>query len=191
MKANEPRQSWFERFATRATKATGSNTAFILACIVIIGWIITGPIFHYSDTWQLVINTSTTIITFLMVFLIQKTQNKDALAIQIKLNELVAASQKASNRIVSVEDLSEKELEKLNKDYTKLAKMTQREKNLQASRSIDEIMNRKPQNQPTHIPKLKEEKKEFKKPDQPAERKAENPSEQRQSRFQKRKKPEE
>ncbi len=138
MKTQESKPGWFEKFAIKATKATGTNTAFVLACAVILGWIVTGPIFNYSDTWQLVINTSTTIITFLMVFLIQKTQNKDALAIQIKLNELVAASNNASNRIVSVEDLSEKELEKLNSDYTKLAKITQKEKNLNTSHSIDD-----------------------------------------------------
>src|SRR2546421_1006162 len=138
MKTKEPKISWFEKFATKATKATGSNTAFILACVVILCWVVTGPIFHYSDTWQLVINTATTVITFLMVFLIQKTQNKDALAIQIKLNELVAATDKASNRIVSIEDLTEEELTVLNKYYTRLAKLTQKDENLQTSHSIEE-----------------------------------------------------
>lgn len=91
-----PSANFFERFASRATQATGSSTAFLLAFLTIIVWIITGPFFQYSDTWQLVINTSTTIITFLMVFLIQKTQNKDSLAMQIKLNELIAVDRKAS-----------------------------------------------------------------------------------------------
>ncbi len=118
------RSKWFETFASKATKATGSNIAFIIACFVIVIWSLTGPIFHYSDTWQLVINTGTTIITFLMVFLIQKTQNKDAIAIQIKLNELVAANEKASNRIVSIEDLAEEELVRLNEYYTRLAEIT-------------------------------------------------------------------
>ena len=136
MKTNKP--NWFETFATKATRATGSNLAFTIACTIIVLWLATGPIFDFSDTWQLVINTGTTIITFLMVFLIQKTQNKDALALQIKLNELVAASEKASNRIVSVEDLSEDELIRLNAYYTKLAEITRREKDPKASRSIED-----------------------------------------------------
>ena len=131
---------WFERFSSKAIKLTGSSGAFITACILIIIWIVTGPLFHYSDFWQLSINTGTTIITFLMVFLIQKTQNKDALAIQIKLNELVAANINASNRIVSVEDLSEEELEHLNQYYTKLAELTKREKNLKTSHSIEDTI---------------------------------------------------
>ena len=130
--------SWFEVFASKATRATGSNYAFIIACSIIIIWICTGPVFHYSDTWQLVINTGTTIITFLMVFLIQKTQNKDAIALQIKLNELVAANANASNRIVSVEDLSEQELLRLNQYYTKLAEITRKEKDPKTSRSIED-----------------------------------------------------
>ncbi len=132
------KQGWFEQFATKATRATGSNLAFTIACSAILLWLATGPIFDFSDTWQLVINTGTTIITFLMVFLIQKTQNKDALALQIKLNELVAASEHASNRIVSVEDLSEEELIRLNNYYTKLAEITRREKDPKASRSIED-----------------------------------------------------
>jgi low affinity Fe/Cu permease len=130
---------WFEVFSIRATKVAGSSSAFITACILIVAWIITGPLFHYSNVWQLAINTSTTIITFLMVFLIQKTQNKDALAIQVKLNELVAANQMASNRIVSVEDLSEDELRRLNEYYTRLAAITTKEKNLKTSRSIEDL----------------------------------------------------
>lgn len=130
--------NWFERFASKATKATGSNAAFVLACLIIVAWIVTGPIFHFSDTWQLVINTGTTIITFLMVFLIQKTQNKDAIAIQIKLNELVASNAGASNRIVSIEDLSEEELIRLNDYYTKLAELIKKEKNHKSSHSIED-----------------------------------------------------
>lgn len=136
MKTYKP--SWFEKFASRATRATGSNLAFTIACFIILVWLVTGPIFDFSDTWQLVINTGTTIVTFLMVFLIQKTQNKDALALQIKLNELVAASERASNRIVSVEDLSEDELIRLNNYYTKLAEITKREKDPKTSRSIED-----------------------------------------------------
>lgn len=109
----EKNQDIFERFSNWATKFTGSSYAFIGATLIVLVWAISGPIFKYSETWQLVINTGTTIITFLMVFLIQKAQNKDSKAIQIKLNELLAANEKASNRIVDIEDLTEKELDDL------------------------------------------------------------------------------
>jgi low affinity Fe/Cu permease len=138
MATQKNESNWFEQFASKATKATGSNYAFITACVVILAWIITGPIFGYSDTWQLVINTGTTIVTFLMVFLIQKTQDKDAIAIQIKLNELVAANEKASNRIVSIEDLTEEELVKINQYYTQLAELTKKEKLTKSSHSIED-----------------------------------------------------
>ncbi|HWJ90468.1 MAG TPA: low affinity iron permease family protein, partial [Flavisolibacter sp.] len=93
----------FERAAAAITRATGSSTAFLIAISVILIWAITGPLFHFSDTWQLVINTGTTIITFLMVFIIQQSQNKDSLAIQLKLNELIACDERASNRLIDVE----------------------------------------------------------------------------------------
>src|SRR5882757_2714347 len=96
-----------ERWSYRVTLWTGSSWAFACAFLIIVGWLVTGPIFHFSDTWQLVINTGTTIVTFLMVFLIQRSQNKDSLAIQLKLNELVASHEYASNRLVNVESLSE------------------------------------------------------------------------------------
>lgn len=128
----------FERIALKATKATGSTYAFLIAFTVIIAWLISGPIFNYSDTWQLVINTGTTIITFLMVFLIQKAQNKDAMAIQLKLNELVAANELASNRLVSIEDMTEDELNVLRRYYSKLAILAMKEKNIQTSHSIEE-----------------------------------------------------
>src|SRR4051812_22376173 len=102
---------FFDRMATKVTKASGKPAAFIVACALIIAWALCGPLFHYSDTWQLVINTSTTIITFLMVFIIQQTQNKDTIALQIKLNELIASSESASNRLVDVEDLTTDDLE--------------------------------------------------------------------------------
>src|SRR4051812_25606343 len=105
----------FERVATKVTLATGSTPAFITAFMIVVIWAITGPFFHYSETWQLVINTGTTIITFLMVFLIQKAQNKDALAIQLKLDELVAAHELASNSMVDIEDMTEDELKALQK----------------------------------------------------------------------------
>lgn len=140
-KNNNNKLSWFETFASKATQATGSNAAFIIACLVILAWIVTGPIFHYSDTWQLVINTGTTIVTFLMVFLIQKTQNKDALAIQIKLNELVASTATASNRIVDVEDLSEDELQDLHEYYCKLADLAKKERDSKTSHSVEDVVN--------------------------------------------------
>ena len=129
---------WFERFTSKAIKLTGSSGAFITACFLIVIWILSGPLFHYSEFWRHALHIVTTIITFLMVFLIQKNKNKDALAIQIKLNELVAANNDASNRIVSIEDLSEKELERLNKYYSTLAELTKRERNLNTSLSIED-----------------------------------------------------
>jgi len=128
----------FEKFSARATKITGKPIAFILAFLIIISWVITGPIFHYSDTWQLVINTGTTIITFLMVFLIQQSQNKDTLALQLKLNELIAASSKASNRLIDVEDLTAAELDLLKNFYIKLAELAKQEGNIHKTHSIDE-----------------------------------------------------
>src|SRR5450631_1462281 len=127
----------FERFAINVTKATGSTTAFVLAFVLVIIWGISGPFFHYSENWQLVINTGTTIITFLMVFLIQKAQNKDSLAIQLKLNELVAAHEFASNRLVNVENLSEEDLKVIQKYYAGLSSLTKKEESLQQSHSID------------------------------------------------------
>ena len=127
-----------EKFAQNVTKATGSTAAFIIALAVVGVWIATGPFFHYSDTWQLVINTGTTIITFIMVFLIQKSQNKDSLAIQLKLNELVAAHEFASNRLVNVENMTEDELKVIQKYYAQLSDETKKEESLQKSHSIDE-----------------------------------------------------
>jgi len=130
--------NFFEIFATSVTRAAGSTPAFIVAFLIIVSWGIAGPFFNYSETWQLVINTGTTIITFLMVFLIQKSQNKDSLAIQLKLNELVAAHEFASNRLVDVENMTEDELKVIQKYYTQLSSFTKHEENLQQSHSIDE-----------------------------------------------------
>jgi low affinity Fe/Cu permease len=127
-----------ERFATGVTQWTGSTSAFILACAVVVAWALTGPLFHYSDTWQLVINTGTTVATFLMVFLIQRSQNKNALALHLKLNELVAAMEGASNRLIDIEDLTERELEVLHNHYTKLAAMAKKDLNLTKSHSVEE-----------------------------------------------------
>jgi low affinity Fe/Cu permease len=125
-------------FSRKATEATGTSTAFILACSVIIVWIATGPLFHFSDTWQLVINTGTTIVTFLMVFLIQRSQNKDALAIHLKLNEIVAALEGASNRLIDVEDLTEEEIKTLHTHYQKLVDMAKKDMKLTMSHSVEE-----------------------------------------------------
>lgn len=127
----------FEKFANAATTFTGSSFAFLGALAIVIIWAASGPVFKYSETWQLVINTGTTIITFLMVFLIQKAQNKDSKAIQIKLNELIAASHSASNRIVSIEDLTEEDLDQVHKYYEKLADEAEEDDNLCDSHSIE------------------------------------------------------
>src|SRR6478752_2085654 len=103
----------FDHFSGAVTKVTGKPVAFIVAFFIIIIWALTGPIFRFSDTWQLVINTGTTIITFLMVFVIQQSQNKDTVAVHLKLNELIAATKGASNRLIDVEDLTPDELDKL------------------------------------------------------------------------------
>lgn len=131
-----------ERLATAVTHWTGGTTAFALAFAIIAVWLLSGPVFHYSDTWQLVINTGTTIITFLMVFLIQRSQNKDSLALHLKLNELVAAMNGASNRLIDVESLSEEELTILGKHYHKLAAMAKHDATLTESHSIEEAEQR-------------------------------------------------
>lgn len=133
---------YLERISRAATIWTGSSSAFILAFLVIVVWLISGPIFQYSDTWQLVINTGTTIVTFLMVFLIQRSQNKESLAVQLKLNELVAVLEGASNRLVDVESLSEDELEILHTHYQELAKRTAKELDISVSHSIEEAESR-------------------------------------------------
>ena len=130
--------AFLEKFSHQATKATGTSLAFVFAVAVIVVWGITGPIFKFSDTWQLVINTGTTIVTFLMVFLIQRAQNKDALAIHLKLNEIVAALEGASNRLIDVEDLTEGDIELLHKHYMKLVLMAKRDTKLTQTHSIEE-----------------------------------------------------
>src|SRR5688572_26697569 len=132
----------FEKFAEVATRLTGTVAAFALAAGSIVVWLITGPIFHFSDTWQLVINTGTTVVTFLMVFLIQQTQNKDSLATQIKLNELVAALKGASNRLINVEDLTSDELRTLHAHYARLAEMAADAANVKESHSVEEAERR-------------------------------------------------
>ena len=129
---------WFDKVSKIVTRATGRPSTFIIATCVVIVWAITGPIFNYSDTWQLVINTGTTIITFLMVFVIQQSQNKDTIALQLKLNELIASQKNASNRLIDVEDLTEDELEVLKKFYIRLSKLAKEENQLYTTHSIDE-----------------------------------------------------
>ena len=113
----------FHRIAQKTSNIVGSAWAFITALIIIIVWAASGPVFHFSDTWQLVINTGTTIITFLMVFLIQNTQNRDAKVIHLKLDELIRVLDKARNHLVDLEDLSEAELDRLQKEFEKLRKL--------------------------------------------------------------------
>lgn len=132
----------FDKFSCKLTKATGSSGAFVAAFSVVVIWAITGPLFQYSDTWQLVINTGTTVVTFLMVFLIQHSQNKDSLAMQLKLNELLASSTEASNRLVNIEELDDDDLQVLHAYYTRLAQMTAQSKDLRVSHSIDEAQAR-------------------------------------------------
>ena len=131
-----------EKLSYQATRATGTSLAFVVAVGVIVIWALTGPIFDYSDTWQLVINTGTTIVTFLMVFLIQRTQNKDALAIHLKLNEIVAALEGASNRLIDVEDLTEPEIEMLRKYYRRLIDLAREDDVLTTTHSIEEAATR-------------------------------------------------
>jgi low affinity Fe/Cu permease len=131
------KRDFFERFSNWATAATGSSAAFIVAITVIIIWLVTGPVFNYADTWQLIINTGTTIVTFLMVFLIQKSQNKDSKAIHLKLNELLASHEGTSNRMVSIEDLTEEELDRLYKFYRQLSDLAVKDSDLTATHSID------------------------------------------------------
>jgi len=124
------------------TRWTGGTLAFTLACLVVVVWALTGPLFGYSNTWQLVINTGTTIVTFLMVFLIQRSQNKDSLAIQLKLNELVAAVAGASNRLIDCEDMNEAELRTLHRHYAALVAMARKEVSLTTSHSVEEAEER-------------------------------------------------
>jgi low affinity Fe/Cu permease len=127
-----------EPFARKITEWTGSSWAFASAVLITVVWALTGPVFHFSDTWQLVINTATNIATFLMVFLIQRSQNKDSLAIHLKLNEVVAALEGASNRLINVEDLTEAEVRTLRQHYRRLVEIAKREGSLTRSHSIEE-----------------------------------------------------
>src|SRR4051812_12585440 len=121
--SNGPR-TWFRKFAHCTSGAVGSPWAFAAAVVVVIAWAVTGPMFHFSDTWQLVINTGTTIVTFLMVFLIQNTQNRDARAMHLKLDELIRSIKGARNHLVDLEELSDEELDRLQKEFAHLRERT-------------------------------------------------------------------
>ena len=128
----------FEHFSQRVTHAVGRPWAFLIALLVIVVWAVSEPSFGFGDTWQLVINTGTTIVTFLMVFLIQQTQNKDSKAMELKLNELVAATEGASNRLIDVEDLTEDDLDVLHGYYRQLVELARRDQDLTESHSLEE-----------------------------------------------------
>ncbi|MBO4122799.1 low affinity iron permease family protein [Cupriavidus gilardii] len=143
----DDRQGWrrrvmhgFEWFAGHATRGAGSPIAFAMAVGVVIVWAVTGPMFNYSETWQLVINTATTIITFVMVFLIQQAQNKDSLAVHLKLNELLASHRHASSRLVSIEDLDEEDLKKLAAFYRQLSELAERESDIAETHGLDDAL---------------------------------------------------
>ncbi|RRB07874.1 low affinity iron permease family protein [Larkinella rosea] len=133
-------KGYLENFSSKVAKAAGSSAAFLWALGTVLVWAITGPIFNYSEDWQLVINTGTTIVTFLMVFLIQKAQNKESLSVQLKLNELIAATKGASNRLVASENLSEEELNILYDHYCAMAELTKRTSDLRRSHSVEEAI---------------------------------------------------
>ena len=128
----------FERFSHRVTRAVGRPWAFLVALAGVVLWVISGPLVGFGDSWQLWVNTITTIVTFLMVFLIQQTQNKDTKAIELKLNELVAATSGASNRLIGIEDLSEEDLDTLETYYRALVEMARTDRHLGQTHSLDE-----------------------------------------------------
>lgn len=130
----------FEKISSAITKWTGSPIVVLAAFLLILIWGITGPFFDFSEEWQLIINSSTTIITFLMVFIIQHSQNKDTLAIQIKLNELLATQKKANNSLINIEDLTEEDLEKIKKHYARLADMAKDEEPIDESYSVEDTL---------------------------------------------------
>jgi low affinity Fe/Cu permease len=130
---------FIEKWSSKITQGAGSSIALVLACMLVLIWSLSGLIFHYSQNWALIMGTGSNVVTFLMVFLIQKSQNKHSLSIQLKLNELVAANELASNRLVNVEGMTEEELKIIQKYYSKLSDFAKKQDNLQESHSIDEM----------------------------------------------------
>ncbi|AYA36095.1 low affinity iron permease family protein [Hymenobacter oligotrophus] len=130
--------SLFQRISHTISRWSGSSWAFMLALGVVLGWALTGPMFQYSETWQLVINTGTTIVTFLMVFLIQRAQNKDSLVLHLKLNELIAATKGASNRLINAQDFTEEEIAVLHRFYCLLAEKAQQDNDLGRTHTVEE-----------------------------------------------------
>jgi low affinity Fe/Cu permease len=139
--AGEHKKKWFTAFAQATSNWTGSAAAFAVAVGVIVVWGVTGPIFHYSDTWQLVINTGTTIVTFLMVFLIQNSQNRDAKVIQLKLDELLRAVETAETSLINMDEMSEEELQQVQEEFTRVA--------AEAKEEIEDIREKRPRKGPT------------------------------------------
>lgn len=140
MDQQEDNASRFERISNTITVYSGSSAVFTVAAGLILLWVITGPVFNYSNTWLLIANTVTSIVTFLMVFLIQKAQNKESIAVQLKLNELIAASTHASNRLLNIQDLSEAELKTLYEHYRKLVELTQQAESNTQSHSVEDAI---------------------------------------------------
>ena len=130
--------TYFDRFAERTSRYAGSTGVFVTAVGIVLVWAVTGPLFQYSETWQLVINTGTTIITFLMVFLIQRAQNKDSLVLHLKLNELLAATKGASNRLINAQDFSEEEIKLIHGFYCLLAEKARADNDLGETHSVEE-----------------------------------------------------
>jgi low affinity Fe/Cu permease len=137
---NEDKAPKLEKISNSITVYSGSTPGLIIAAGLILVWGLTGPVFNYSDTWLLIANTVTSVVTFLMVFLIQKSQNKGSIAIQLKLNELIAANNQASNRLLNIQDLSEGELNTLYEHYRTLVELTQRAKSNTKSHSVEDAI---------------------------------------------------
>ena len=140
----------FARLASRITELAGTTAVFCSAVLLVVGWALLGPVFQYSETWQLVINTGTTIITFLMVFLIQRAQNKDSLALHLKLNELIAATQGASNRLINAQDLAEQEAAALHNFYCILAERALKDHDLGRTHTVEEAEDNHAEKQAAH-----------------------------------------
>ena len=134
--------SGFEKISNTITTYSGSSPVFMLAIGIIVLWAVCGPVFHFSNTWLLIVNTGTSIITFLMVFLIQKSQNKESIAVQLKLNELIAANNSASNRLLNIQDLSEEELATLYEHYRTLVELTQKARSNTKSHSVEDAISK-------------------------------------------------